>query len=671
MRSLSLMPMPAHVQQSSGQLVVDPSFTVAISGNTDARVRGIVSRFLVTLRAQTGMTELDMKLVDGTTGNLVIHTDHASKPLPELGEDESYTLEVTPSGAKLNAATNLGTLRGLATYLQLVEVSPTGFAAPAVSIQDSPRFPWRGLMIDSARHFTPLDVIKRNLDGMVAVKMNVFHWHLSENQGFRVESKVFPKLHQMGSDGLFYTQAEIRDLIAYAADRGIRVVPEFDMPGHSTAWFVGHPELASGSGPYQIERQWGVFDPAMDITKESTYVFLDKFIGEMARLFPDAYFHVGGDEVNGKEWDANTKIQDFKKSHNIKTNEELQAYFNTRIQKIVSKHGKIMMGWDEVLQPGVPKDILIQSWRGQKSLADAAKGGYRGILSSGYYIDLIQPASQHYAVDPMTGPTAGLSDEEKKRILGGETTMWSEFVGPETIDSRIWPRSAAIAERFWSPQEVTDVNSMYERMEKVSRKLDWLGLTHNTSYWSMLRRMAGNDDIAPLKTLTDVVEPLKGYQRPAHAATSPLSTDPLNRLVDTARPESMAARHFAAMVNSFLSGKIFPGSEARLRTQLSAWRDNQLNLQPTADKSSLVNEAMPVSQDLSALGAAGLEALDYLARGVKASEEWKTRQMAAIEAAKKPKAQVMLMVVPSVQNLIEAASGAALSKPTSATDSSE
>ena len=220
-------------------------------------------------------------------------------------------------------------------------------------------------MIDVGRHFIPLDVFKRNMDGMAAVKLNVFHWHLSENQGFRIESKKFPKLQEMGSDGLYYTQAEVRDLIAYARERGIRVVPEFDMPGHTTAWFVGYPELASGPGPYQIERQWGVFDPAMDPTEEETYKFLDKFIGEMAGLFPDQFFHIGGDEVNGKEWDANPKIQAFMRAHGLKDNDELQAYFNQRVQKIVAKHGKTMLGWDEILRPDLPKSIVIQSWRGR------------------------------------------------------------------------------------------------------------------------------------------------------------------------------------------------------------------------------------------------------------------------------------------------------------------
>jgi len=180
---------------------------------------------------------------------------------------------------------------------------------PAVTIKDQPRFPWRGLLIDVSRHFIPLDVLKRNVDGMVAVKLNVLHLHLSDDQGFRVESKRFPKLHEMGSDGMYYTQGELRDFVAYAHDRGIRVLPEFDTPGHSRSWFVGYPELASNPGPYKVDPEGP--DSVTDPTQEGTYKFLDKFVDEMAKVFPDAYFHIGGDEVDGKHWDANPKIQAF------------------------------------------------------------------------------------------------------------------------------------------------------------------------------------------------------------------------------------------------------------------------------------------------------------------------------------------------------------------------
>jgi len=318
-RVLTLMPWPSSVQQGNGELRIDATFSVAVTGHTEPRLDHSVARFLKQLNRETAFPNLAKSATSGKA-TLTVHTDHASKEIQELGEDESYTLEVTADGAKLNAATPLGAMHGLQTFLQLVEPGDAGFDVPVVTINDQPRFPWRGLMFDVGRHFIPLDVLRRNIDGMEAVKMNVFHWHLSENQGFRIESKKFPKLQELGSDNLYYTQEEVHDLIAYARERGIRVVPEFDMPGHSTAWFVGYPDLASGPGPYQIERRWGVMDPAMDPTNDKTYKFLDEFIGEMAKVFPDHFFHIGGDEVNGKQWDANAKIQEFKKEHNIKDN---------------------------------------------------------------------------------------------------------------------------------------------------------------------------------------------------------------------------------------------------------------------------------------------------------------------------------------------------------------
>ena len=652
------MPLPAGAQSGAGSLEVDSSFSVAFTGHTEPRLERAGERFLRQLARQTGLP-LSFKPSKTSKATLVIQADRASKEIQEVGEDESYVLEVTATGAKLTAPTPLGAMHGLQTFLQLVDVSPGGFAAPAITIHDQPRFPWRGLMIDSARHFIPLEVIRRNLDGMEAVKMNVFHWHLSENQGFRVESKKCPKLHELGSDNLYYTQDEIRDLITYARDRGIRVVPEFDMPGHSTAWFVGHPELASGKGPYEIERRWGVFDPAMDPTNEKVYKFLDDLIGEMAKIFPDHYFHIGGDEVNGKEWDANPKIQAFMKAHGIKNNEALQAYFSARVQKLVTKHGKTVVGWDEVLVPGVPKDIVIQSWRGQASLAQAAKQGYRGILSNGYYLDLGWSAARHYAVDPMSGDAANLSAEEKQRILGGESCMWAEYVSPENVDSRIWPRNAAIAERLWSPQEVRDLASMYARLDFVSARLEWLGLTHRTASRHMLQRLAGSasaEEFAALRTLIDVIEPVKDYTREQTAPAVPTSGTPMNRVVDAVPLESDEGRHFNDRVEQFLAAWCQdPAAEARLRAQLTIWRDNDAILQSLVQRSFLVKEVAATSQDLSALAAAGLAALDAIAKGQPAPDSGKAQQPAILEQVKKPKAQLLLIPAPAVQKLIEAA----------------
>jgi hexosaminidase len=652
---LNLMPMPASVQLGSGQLAINQSFSVANTGSHDGSLDEEVQRFVTQLSRQTG---IPFRPQAGALPTLQIHADHGRERVQKLGEDESYELTVADSGAKLTAPTTLGILRGLQTFLQLVQITPSGFAAPAVTIKDQPRFPWRGLLIDVSRHFIPLDVLRRNIDGMAAVKMNVLHWHLSDDQGFRVESKAFPKLTVMGSDGMFYSRAEIREFVAYAQDRGIRVMPEFDIPGHSRSWFPGYPELSSGAGPYTLEGS-GI-DPIMDPTRESTYKFLGKFIADMAKLFPDAYFHIGGDEVNGKQWDANPKIQEFIKAHGMKNNQDLQAYFNQRLEKIVAKNHKTMVGWDEILHPDLPKTIVVQSWRGQASLAAAAKQGYRGLLSYGYYLDLMWPAARHYAVDPMADAAATLTPAERSLILGGESCQWAEWVTPENVDSHIWPRNAVIAERLWSPQEVKDVPSMYRRMNAVGHDLEWLGLTHNSARTHMLQRMAGNGDIAALRVLADVVEPVKDYNR-WDDAKGPIDFHaPLTRMIDAVYPESDTARQFNDLVQAFAqSGYKDQAAEVQIRSWLITWRDNDARLHPLLAQSFFLQEDAALSQNLSALGATGLQALDYLDKGQTAPDTWKTQAMAAIDQAKTRQADILLMVVAPVQQLVEASAGQA------------
>jgi hexosaminidase len=657
---LNIMPLPAKLVLGDGSLKIDSNFSISFSAYHDARLDRAGQRFLHQLRRETGIVLLP---ASKTTGSVTfeITTDKESKALQELDEDESYTLDVTPTAAKLHAMNPLGTLHGLQTFLQLITITPDGFSAPAVHIEDRPRFPWRGLMIDVSRHFIPMDVLKRNLDGMEAVKMNVFHWHLSENQGFRAESKKYPKLHEQGSDGLYYTQEEIREIIEYARDRGIRVVPEFDMPGHSTAWFVGYPELASGSGPYSIERKWGVFDPAMDPTDEKTYKFLNDFIGEMSKLFPDQFFHIGGDEVNGKEWDANPKIQAFKKSHQIKDNVGLQAYFSGRVQELVIKHKKTPIGWDEILVPGVPKTIVIQSWRGVDSLAAAAKDGYRGILSSGYYLDLGWSAARHYAVDPLGGPAAALTSEQKQLILGGESCIWSEYVNAENIDSRIWPRNAAIAERLWSPEGATDVASMYARMDTEAARLEWLGLTHRSFQRTMLQRIAGSASPAEfdaLRLLAQSLEHQKDYTREESASTEPTSLTPLNRLVDAVHPESDVSRNFSTQVEEYLAaGCKNPAQSAQIRAQLVEWASIQDRLQSLAQRSHLVKEAEPAYSALSQSAKIALDAFDTIGKGAPLSDEQKKKQLDVLNALEQQahKSQLTLPELPAFQKLVEAA----------------
>jgi hexosaminidase len=637
-----LMPAPAQFQAGQGRLIVDGSFRVELTGYREPRLESAAARLVVRLSRRTG---IPMSPPAGGAATLVINCQHASDAVQSAREDESYRLTVTPQQARLEAPTPLGALHGMETFLQLVDLDAGGFGLPAVEIDDQPRFPWRGLMLDAARHWMPLEEVLRTLDGMAAVKLNVFHWHLSENQGFRIESKVFPKLHELGSDGHYYTQDQARQVIAYAHDRGIRVIPEFDMPGHSTAWFVGYPELASAPGPYKIERHWGIFDPAMDPSREETFQFLDAFIGEMAALFPDAYFHIGGDEVNGKQWNANPRIQEFKRAQGYQNNEQLQAYFTRRVQAIVEKHGKKMIGWDEVLNPDLPRSIVVQSWRGQKALADAARQGVSGILSNGYYLDLMFSAARHYAVDPLGDGAADLTPEQQKLVLGGEACMWSEFVTPEILDGRVWPRLVAIAERLWSPAGVTDLADMYRRLEIVSRGLEWVGLNHVSNRDEMLTRLAAGGAVEPVRVLADVVEPVKEYAR--EAAHEYDSFSPLNRLVDTVPAASDVARRFAGLVET--------RDTAALRQWLTLWHDNDARLQPVLEHSALLKETAPISQDLSAIAAAGLQALDYISAGRHAPPDWIERQTALLDQAKKPKAELLLSVEPPIRKLVEAA----------------
>jgi hexosaminidase len=518
-------------------------------------------------------------------------------------------IKINGDEIQLTAQTSYGVLRGLESLIQLLKIENGKAYWPALELKDSPRYAWRGLMIDVGRHFIPKEIILRNLEAMAAVKLNVLHWHLSDYQGFRVESKVFPKLHELGSNGAYYTQDDIKEIVAFAKDRGIRIVPEFDMPGHSSGFLVGYPELGSAPGPYKLATNFGILPPVIDPTREEVYQFIDVFVKEMSQLFPDEYFHIGGDEVNYAHWDSNESIQAFMKEKGIADNHALQAYFNERLEKILASHHKKMIGWDEILNPNLSNNIVVQSWRSHKSLFQAVQKGSKAILSSGYYLDHKHSSAKHYSVDPevmagavnvkpdslhwqqydltlnitenkiktsmilygeqdslrglfymmdnamgfekatlngneltftfasdygeidfeatfigdsisgnmslgllsfpFNGSKKGgtdvvgtsppkveqvkpLTDADKRNILGGEAAMWTEIASAENIDSRIWPRTAAMAEKWWTPAELTkDSKDMYRRLEHLSSYLDLLGVQHIGGQNRMIADLAG------------------------------------------------------------------------------------------------------------------------------------------------------------------------------------
>ncbi len=359
----------------------------------------------------------------------------------------------------------------------------------------------------------------------------------------------------------------------------------------------------------------------------------------MAGLFPDPYFHIGGDEVEETQWKNSKEIQAFEERHQLAGSHALHAYFNGRVQELLKKHGKTMIGWDEVFDPSLSRDTVIQSWRGPDSIAEAARSGYRGVLSFGYYLDHLKPASFHYAVDPLDGAAGALDPEQTSRILGGEACMWTEYVSAENLDSRVWPRAAAIAERFWSPKETRDVESMYARLEAINRRLEWLGVKQRSLFNLTMPE--------PLGVLAGASEALGIEGR--RDARKYSSLVPLNRFVDAVPPESETVRHLEEAVRKIAANpSAAPAEMSELRVTLTAWAENDVRLKATG-------ELIPLSRNLSILGSIGLRTLEYLRTGRPAPDSWIPQQMQVLDKIEKPEAEVTLAAVRPVRMLLHVA----------------
>ena len=646
-----LMPVPSKMVTGEFRFRLTGNFKLMVKQPEGARTFAAASRLLRRIDDKTHLLiqkEPVLQVPAGDSAYMLVECQKVGSLLP--GVDESYTLNVTGNKVRIFASTDIGALHGMETFMQLIEWDEKGYFIREVKIEDAPRFPWRGLLIDVARHFSPVAVIKRNIDGLAMVKMNVLHLHLTEDQGFRIESKVFPNLHLKGSNGDFYTQEEMRDIIRYANDRGIRVVPEFDMPGHATSWFVGHPELASAPGPYSIEKKFGVFDPTIDPTTKKTYKFLDKFLSEMCALFPDPYFHIGGDENNGKQWDANPAIQEFMKKNQLKSNHDLQNYFNTKVMGILTKNGKKMIGWDEILQPGLPQDAVIQSWRGKEGLKEAATKGYDVILSNGYYIDLSNPAWKHYTNDPLPADLS-LTPEQQKKIMGGEATMWAELVTPLNIDSRIWPRTAAIAERLWSPAAINNIPDMYRRLATMALRLESAGLQHISYRDVMLRNLLGHITIGPLSEVADLIEPLKDYKR--HAQDIPYSTDlPFTRMPDIAAPDAMRAWYFQELSEKWVR-KNDTTAAKYLNEMLNNWATLGKRVRKVADGVPAAGDWIIMADRISALSEIGLTSIDAKLNHKNLNDEWIRNAYSKLGEAALPLQECELKITETIMMLFQ------------------
>ncbi|KAF7787923.1 hexosaminidase [Pseudoalteromonas rubra] len=395
-----LMPAPTSLVQSGQSLTIDRPLVLSLTGLSSQR-----SAFVKTYYQQQ-FSDFGYQVTSVTSRSalpisVTVQTPQTgTSQYPQLNQNEDYQLRINHTGIDISAVSDFGALQALATLSQLLYFARDSRELALLQIGDSPRFPWRGLLLDSVRHFLSIPAIERQLRGMAAAKLNIFHWHLTDDQGWRYASTAYPKLHQLASDGQYYTQAEIKHIVEYASNLGIRVVPEFDVPGHASAIAVAYPELMTQVKPYQMEDGWGVFEPLLDPSKPEVYVFIDAIVAELAELFPDPYIHIGGDEVHPKQWQESKRVQAYMRTHKLNTSADLQAHFNTKVQAILRRHNKKMMGWDEIFHPALDQDVMIQSWRGKASLSQIAAQGYPALLSAGFYIDQPQPTAYHYRNEP-------------------------------------------------------------------------------------------------------------------------------------------------------------------------------------------------------------------------------------------------------------------------------
>lgn len=427
---------------------------------------------------------------------------------------EAYNLVVSPKGILLESPSPNGLFYGIQTLLQLmppIKQELSEVVVPSVEIRDSPRFPWRGLHLDVGRHFMPKEFILKYIDYMAFHKLNTFHWHLTEDQGWRIEIKKFPRLTEVGSvrketlvghygsdsyDGKsvggFYTQEEVKEIVAYAADRFVTVVPEIEMPGHALAALAAYPELGCTGGPYEVGTTWGVFDDVYCAGNARTDTFLMDVLKEVIPLFPGEYFHIGGDECPKTRWEKCPLCKQKMKEEGLRTEHELQSFFVQRMEKFLNENGKKLIGWDEILEGGLAPNAAVMSWRGEAGGIAAAQEQHYAVMTPGEYCYL-----DHYQADPKNEPLAIggyltleklygyepvpaiLSKDEAKYILGAQGNVWTEYMKtPEQVEYMVFPRAAALAEVVWSPKGTKDYGNFKTRLNRLTKFYDLLGINY-------------------------------------------------------------------------------------------------------------------------------------------------------------------------------------------------
>ncbi|MCL3779890.1 beta-hexosaminidase [Prolixibacteraceae bacterium JC049] len=528
-QGINVVPKPMELTQNEGNFELSKKTKVVVANNPE--LKKVAEYFVEKVKLATGF---DLQITSEATSSNFVEFSLAAKST----KAEGYTLNVTKKGAKVAAKTAKGAFYGMQTLMQLLPaeiesstvVNDVNWTIPAVSVNDAPRYPYRGMHLDVCRHFYPIEFIKKQLDVMAMFKMNYFHWHLTEDQGWRIEIKKYPKLTEIGSKrmegegheyGGFYTQEQVKEIVKYAQDRFITVIPEIELPGHALGALTAYPEYSCTGGPFKVRNIWGVEPDVYCAGKEETFQFLNDIIDEVVALFPSEYFHIGGDECPKKRWEKCKLCQKRMKKEGLKDEHELQSYFIQRVEKMLLKHGKKMIGWDEILEGGLAPTATVMSWRGEKGGIKAANEGHDVIMTPGNwcYLDHYQGSNkvepvaiggyttlaESYSYDPQPKEIAA---DKAKHILGTQGNVWTEYMYTAAIaEYRIYPRIIALAEVNWTPKAKKNYEDFEKRMNNQFVRLD----KHNINYHIPLPEGPANKvvftDKAELKFTT--VRPVK------------------------------------------------------------------------------------------------------------------------------------------------------------------
>lgn len=509
-----IIPQPTELTMASGQFLINENTQII----SDV-VLSSEAEYLAEMLGSAAGFDIDLQTEGNTSGNITLLLDSS------IHQPEGYHLTVTYDAIHITASTSAGIFYGIQTLRQLlppeIESSDHQIAThtiPAVEISDSPRYAYRGMHLDVGRHFFPVESVKKYIDLIALHKMNTFHWHLTEDQGWRIEIKKYPRLTEVGSIrqgtaiglagtrnspytyddvpyGGFYTQKEIKEVVAYATARHITVIPEIELPGHSLAALAAYPQFGNGTGPYEVAKRWGIFKEVY-APSEETFEFLEDVLTEVMELFPSQLIHIGGDEVLKQEWEESPLAQGVMRREGLADEHELQSYFIRRIEAFLNGHGRTIIGWDEILEGGLAPNATVMSWRGVEGGIAAARQHHKVIMTPGThcYFDYYQAAEEDRIEEPITGskrhttvekvysydPTpAELTAEEAQYIIGAQGNVWTEYMPTwDRVEYKTLPRMTALSEVVWSSQESRDWEDFRGRLQQMARRYDALGYTY-------------------------------------------------------------------------------------------------------------------------------------------------------------------------------------------------